>query len=152
MKNIESNFKESRIYTPNQKFVKSATVTDKILANLHDEYKNNPDLFWSNLAKQEISWIKEFTNVCVGNAPDFEWFREGKLNISENCLDRHIDNENNAIIHISEDNKKQIISYKELYQKVNNFSFALKSIDIKKGSRVIIYMPTIPESIIEKLS
>ena len=81
MKNIESNFKESRIYTPNQKFVKSATVTDKILANLHDEYKNNPDLFWSNLAKQEISWIKEFTYVCVGNAPDFEWFREGILNI-----------------------------------------------------------------------
>ena len=111
----------------------------------------NPD-GRSNLAKQEINWIKEFTNVCEGNAPDFKWFKEGKLNISENCLDRHITNENDAIIHISEENKKQVISYKELYQKVNNFSFALKSLDIKKGSRVIIYMPTIPESIIAMLS
>jgi acetyl-CoA synthetase len=152
MKNIESNFKESRIYNPNQKFAKSATVTDKILVNLYNEYKKNSDIFWSNLARQEISWIKEFTNVCEGDAPDFKWFKEGKLNISENCLDRHINNENNAIIHISEDNKKKIISYKDLYQKVNNFSSALKSLDIKKGSRVIIYMPTIPESIIAMLS
>ena len=82
MKNIESNFKESRIYTPNKNFAKSATVTDKILVNLYNEYKKNPDVFWSNLAKQEINWIKEFTNVCEGNAPDFKWFKEGKLNIS----------------------------------------------------------------------
>tara|TARA_Y100000748_G_scaffold93027_1_gene77607 strand:- start:86 stop:2032 length:1947 start_codon:yes stop_codon:yes gene_type:complete len=152
MKNIESNFNESRKYKPNPKFVELATITEEILAGLHKNFENNPDLFWSELASKEINWIERFKTVCDGKAPEFEWFKEGKLNVSENCLDRHINNSNNAIIHISEDNQKKIISYKELYKKVNNFSYALKSIGIKRGSRVIIYMPTIPESIIAMLS
>ena len=152
MKNIESNFKESRKYDPNPKFAELATITEKVLTSLHNDYKNNPDMFWSNLAMKEINWIKKFTTVCSGSAPDFQWFKEGKLNISENCIDRHIKNNNNAIIHISEDNQKRIVSYKDLHKHVNNFSYALKSIGLKKGSRVIIYMPTIPESIIAMLS
>ena len=74
------------------------------------------------------------------------------MNISANCLDRHVNENNNAIIHISEDNQKKVITYKDLYQNVNNFSYSLKSIGLKKGARVIIYMPTIPESIIAMLS
>ena len=70
------------------------------------------------------------------------------MNISENCLDRHKNKSKEAIIHISENNQKKIISYNELYTLVNNFSYALKDMGLKKGDRVIIYMPTIPESII----
>ena len=152
MKNIESNFKESRKYKPNKNFADKATITDNLLADLNESYKKNADIFWSNLANKEITWLEKFKTCCTGNAPDFEWFKEGKLNVSANCVDRHIDANNNAIIHISEDNQKKIITYKDLYRDVNNFSYSLNSIGLKKGSRVIIYMPTIPESIIAMLA
>ena len=110
MKNIESNFKESRKYKPNKKFADQATITDNLLSDLNQSYKKNPSIFWSNLANKEITWIENFKTSCIGNAPDFEWFKEGKLNVSANCVDRHIDANNNAIIHISEDNLKKIIT------------------------------------------
>jgi acetyl-CoA synthetase len=152
MKNIESNFKESRKYKPNKKFCQQATVNDIFFSNLCKSYQDDPNEFWSNLANEEIKWIESFKSSCTGNAPYFEWFKEGKLNISENCIDRHIKNKNDAIIHISEDNHKKVISYHDLYTHVNNLSYALRSLGLKKGSRVIIYMPTIPESIIAMLS
>jgi len=152
MKNIESNFKESRKYKPNKDFADQATVTHDLLTDLIESYKKNPAIFWSNLANKEITWIENFKTSLSGNAPDFEWFKEGKLNVSANCLDKHVDANNNAIIHISEDNQKKVITYKDLYQDVNNFSYSLRSIGFKKGVRVIIYMPTIPESIIAMLA
>ncbi len=152
MKNIESNFKESRKYKPNKDFADQATVTHDLLTDLIESYKKNPAIFWSNLANKEITWIENFKTSLSGNAPDFEWFKEGKLNVSANCLDKHVDANNNAIIHISEDNQKKVITYKDLYQDVNNFSYSLRSIGFKKGIRVIIYMPTIPESIIAMLA
>ena len=148
MKNIESKLIESRKYKPNVEFSKNSNLNPELLKRLNTLYKKNPDQFWSNLANEEIQWIKKFKSICTGNAPFYEWFKEGKLNISENCLDRHKNKSKEAIIHISEDNQKKIISYNELYTLVNNFSYALKDIGLKKGDRVIIYMPTIPESII----
>ena len=148
MKNIESKLIESRKYKPNVEFSKNSNLNPELLKKLNTLYKKNPDQFWSNLANEEIQWIKKFKSICTGNAPFYEWFKEGKLNISENCLDRHKNKSKEAIIHISEDNQKKIISYNELYTLVNNFSYALKDIGLKKGDRVIIYMPTIPESII----
>ena len=152
MKNIESNFKESRKYKPNKKFCQQATVNDIVFSNLFKSYQDDPNEFWSTLANQEIKWMESFKSGCTGNAPYYEWFKEGKLNISENCIDRHIKNKNDAIIHISEDNHKKVISYHDLYTHVNNLAYALRSLGLKKGSRVIIYMPTIPESIIAMLS
>ena len=148
MKNIESKLIESRKYKPDIEFSKKSNLNSNLLKKLNSLYKNNPDEFWSSLAKKEIQWIKGFKSICTGDAPFYEWFKEGKLNISENCLDRHRNKNKKAIIHIAENNQKKIISYDELYILVNNFSYALKQIGLKKGDRVIIYMPTIPESII----
>ena len=143
MKNIESNFKESRKYKPNKKFSDQATVNKDVFSDLAKSYRNNPDAFWADHANNEINWREKFKTICSGIAPNFEWFKEGKLNVSENCIDRHVDKNNNAIIHISEDNQKKIISYADLYTDVNNFSYALNSLGLEKGTRVIIYMPTI---------
>ena len=148
MKNIESNLTESRKYKPDAKFSSNANLNSRLLNQLHSLYKKDPDKFWANLANKEIKWIEKFKSICTGDAPFYQWFKEGKLNISENCLDRHINKNKNAIIHITENNKKNIISYDDLYLLVNNFSYSLKSIGLKKGDRVIIYMPTIPESVI----
>ena len=100
------------------------------------------------LLRKRFNGLKSFKSICTGDAPFYEWFKEGKLNISENCLDRHRNKNKKAIIHIAENNQKKIISYDELYILVNNFSYALKDMGLKKGDRVVIYMPTIPESII----
>ncbi|MFT4517296.1 MAG: acetyl-CoA synthetase [Gammaproteobacteria bacterium] len=148
MKNIESKLIESRQYKPDIEFSKKSNLNPSLLKKLNSLYKNNPDEFWSSLAKKEIQWIKGFKSICTGDAPFYEWFKEGKLNISENCLDRHRNKNKKAIIHIAENNQKKITSYDELYILVNNFSYALKQIGLKKGDRVVIYMPTIPESII----
>ena len=152
MKNIESKLKESRSYKPNNKFESQSNITADLLEQLHNSYKTDSDVFWGNLARENIDWIKDFKTTCSGVAPFYKWFEEGKLNVSQNCLDRHINKNKIAIIHISEDDKKKSISYDELYSLVNNFSYALKQQGLKKGDRVIIYMPTTPEAVIAMLS
>ena len=152
MKNIESKLTESRSYKPNESFKKKANINKKILFELNSQYKKTPDMFWSELAKKHIDWIEEFKTACSGSAPNFRWFEEGKLNVSSNCLDRHINKNKKAIIHISEDNNKTVITYDELYVLVNNFSHSLKKLGLVKGDRVIIYMPTIPEAITAMLA
>ena len=152
MKNIESKLKESRSYKPNNSFVAQSNLTVDLLEQLHKSYKNDSDAFWGKLARQNIDWIKDFKTVCSGEAPFYKWFEEGKLNVSENCLDRYINKNKLAIIHISEDDKKKSISYDDLYYLVNNFSYALKQQGLNKGDRVIIYMPTTPEAIVAMLS
>ena len=152
MKNIESSLKESRTYKPNPKFASNSNVTKKQLDDLHKNYQNDSEQFWKDLAINEIKWIKQFETCCSGVAPYYKWFEGGELNVTENCLDRFIGRSKNAIIHISENNDKNIITYDELFVLVNNFSWALQNLGLKKGDRVIIYMPTIPESIIAILS
>ena len=155
MKNIESNLKEKRVFKPSEKFVQQANLNSINLDKLIKKYKSDPSLFWKELAVNEITWIKKFTTVCTGKSPFFKWFEDGTLNISANCLDRHIETDKKdkiAIRHISEDNQINTLSYQELFSKVNSFSSGLKHLGLKKQDRVIIYMPTIPESITAMLS
>ena len=152
MKNIESALIEERLYRPTKKFQENCNITAEQAIKQHADYKLNPESFWKGLANQFIEWDKPFTKICSGSRPFFKWFEDGTLNVSKNCVDRHIKNTNNAIIHISENGEKKNISYKKLYEKVNRFSWSLKKIKLKEGDRVIIYMPTIPESIIAMLA
>ena len=152
MKNIESALIEERLYRPTKKFQENCNITAEQAIKQHADYKFNPESFWKGLANQFIEWDKPFTKICSGSRPFFKWFEDGELNVSKNCVDRHIKNTNNAIIHISENGKKKNISYKKLYEKVNRFSWSLKKMKLKEGDRVIIYMPTIPESIIAMLA
>ncbi len=155
MKNIESNLKEKRIFHPSKKFIDQANLNNENLKELINKFESDPELCWKDLAATEITWIKDFTTVCTGKSPFFKWFEDGTLNVSENCLDRHVQankKDKIAIKHVSEDNNITNLTYEDLFLKVNAFSSGLKKLGLKKQDRVIIYMPTIPESITAMLS
>ena len=111
---------------------------------------DNPEQFWSDVADSFI-WKKKWSKVLDYDfsKPKFEWFVDGKLNITENCLDRHVENtpEKTAIIFEpnNPEDKTLHISYKELHSKVCSFANVLKNNNVTKGDRVCIYLPMVPE-------
>ncbi|KAA3650406.1 MAG: acetate--CoA ligase [Bacteroidetes bacterium] len=122
-----------------------------------EEYKakykasvDNPDAFWDEIAKT-FTWKKPYEKVCDYNfiKADIKWFVNGKLNITENVLDRHLEKRGDKIALLWEPNnpteKHQEITYRKLYERVCEFSNALKAQGIKKGDRVVLYMPMVPE-------
>ena len=121
-----------------------------------EEYKalykksiENPDIFFEDLAQENISWIKDFDSSHNGEFSNAKWFEGGKTNVSMNCLDRHLLHSGNKVALIWEgDNSEETkqFTFKELFEEVCKFANALKSLGIKKGSRVCIYMPMIPEA------
>tara|TARA_Y100000589_G_scaffold130186_1_gene123868 strand:- start:5094 stop:7076 length:1983 start_codon:yes stop_codon:yes gene_type:complete len=154
---INNILEENRIFPPSQEFSEKANIGNFAkLSNLKEQSKNDPLKFWGNFAKSEIEWFETFKTVLdKENAPFFKWFPEGKLNITHNCLDRHVKNglaDKVALIWEGEpgDNKK--FTYKELLKEVCKASNALKSIGVKKGDLVCIYMPMIPEATIAMLA
>jgi acetyl-CoA synthetase len=110
----------------------------------------NPDKFWDEIA-QTFTWQKPYSKVCKWSfdEPSIQWFLDGKVNITENALDRHLKNRGNKLALIWEPNdpKERFVrlTYRELYERVCEFANALKAQGVKKGDRVIIYMPMIPE-------
>ncbi len=124
------------------------------------EYKtsiNDPDLFWREKANS-LNWIKKFKKVKESSFEDkvnIKWFADGTLNVSQNCLDRHLKDKGNkiAIIWESDDpNISKKITYNELFKEVCKFSNGLLSLGVQKGDRITIYMPMIPEAAIAMLS
>ncbi len=129
-----------------------------------EEYKEKyalsvaqPEQFWGEIA-DTFQWIKPYDKVCEWefDSPDIKWFTNGKLNITENCLDRHLERRGNKLALIWEPNdpKERFVrwTYKELYERVCEFANALKAQGIAKGDRVIIYMPMIPEATVAMLA
>lgn len=118
----------------------------------------NPENFWEEVAEEHFLWRKRWDNVLKWDfkKPEVKWFEGGKLNITENCLDRHlrIRGDKTAILFEPNDPKEpaEHISYKQLYKRVNKFANVLKSQGIKKGDRVCIYLPMIPELAISVLA
>ena len=149
---IESKLDEKRSFSPSENSKKNANITEEDFLNLTERFKNNRDKTWADLATENILWDKSFSNVISGEAPFYKWFDDGKLNVSKNCVDRHINSNKSAIIHISENNERKVLSYLDLYIYINKFSYALKELGLCTGDRVVIYMPTIPESIVAMLS
>ena len=152
MSSIESFKQEERVFNPPADFVNNAAISGMeayraLCAEAADDYEG----FWARLAQQNIHWTKPFTKkLDESNAPFYKWFEDGELNVSWNCLDRHLTNGNAdkvAIIFESDDGKVTRATYKELYEYVCKFANGLKSLDIKKGDRVIIYMPMSIEGI-----
>ncbi len=113
------------------------------------EFEKDFEGTWAKLANEKISWFAPFKKVLdESNAPFYKWFINGKLNITYQCIDRHLKDKKNkaAIIWEGDNGEKRIITYLELYREVNKFANLLKSLGIKKGDRVVIYMPMIPEA------
>ena len=115
---------------------------------LYQQSINNPSKFFANLAQEDLSWMEDFISVHNGEFADTKWFEGGKINISVNCIDRHLENNANktALIWEGDDpNDSKELSFQELHDEVCKFANVLKSLDVKKGSRVCIYMPMILE-------
>jgi acetyl-CoA synthetase len=153
--NIESHLIEKRVFKPAKSFAKKARI--KSLAQYRKMYRESvrrPDTFWAREAK-ELIWRKPWKKVLAWKAPFAKWFVGGQLNLSENCLDRHLDGSRRnkaAIIWEGEPGEKRTLTYQQLHREVCCFANVLKRNKIGKGDRVIIYLPTIPEAAIAMLA
>ena len=139
------------VFQPNAEFAKTARIKNMCeYQALQNAAINDYEGFWGTYAKEKLTWSEPFTKVMdESNFPFVKWFEGGKLNVSEQCIDRHLDSRKNkaAIIFEGDRGDKEIITYLELYYNVNRFSNLLKNeFNVKKGDRVIIYMPMIPEA------
>jgi len=152
MSTIESVLQEHRVFPPPADFVKQANVSGMAAYQaLCAEAERDYEGFWARLAREHVIWHKPFSKVLdQSKAPFFKWFHDGELNISYNCLDRHLNSQPNktAIIFEADDGAVTKITYKQLYHRVCQFANGLKSLGIKTGDRVIIYMPMSIEAVV----
>lgn len=143
-KEISALLKEDRKFEPKEDFRKNANVKDE---SVYELAKKDREKFWADIAS-ELHWFKKWDKVLEWNSPYAKWFVNGKINISYNCLDRHIlsgKRNKAAIIWEGEPGEKRTLTYWDLYKEVNKFANVLKSLGVQKGDRVAIYMPMIPE-------
>src|SRR6516162_1397787 len=153
---ITSVLQENRVFRPSKEFAKNAHV--KSLAQyrkLYNESVRAPEKFWGKQAKNELIWFKPFTKVLQWKEPFAKWFVGGKLNVSYNCLDRHLSTpikNKAAIIWEGEPGDSRVLRYQDLHREVCKFANALKGLGIKAGDRVTIYMPLVPEAAIAMLA
>jgi acetyl-CoA synthetase len=151
MSTIESVLQESRLFVPDDQWVAQAHLSkadyDEMQARAADDYEG----YWAQLARDNLVWHKPFTKVLnETNAPFYKWFEDGHLNASYNCLDRHQLTQPNrpAIIFEADDGTVTKVSYKQLYQRVCQFANGLKKLGIRKGDRVLVYLPMSVEAVV----
>lgn len=142
---IEDYYVEDRTFPPSADFVKDAVVSDQ---THYDEATKDYEGFWARQARELISWDEDFHTTLEWNLPYAKWFLGGKLNVSYNCLDRHVEagyGDRIAYFWEGEPGDTREISYSELLEEVSRFANVLKELGLKKGDRIAIYMPMIPE-------
>jgi acetyl-CoA synthetase len=144
--------KKGDLYYPSKDFQKKAIIKDK---KIYKEAQKNPIKFWEKLAS-EMYWQKKWKKAFIHKPPYFQWFAGGKLNITENCLDENLKTRKNKVALIWEpesiDDCSRNFTYYEIYREVNRLADALKKLGVKKGDRVGIYLPMIPEVIFSMLA
>jgi len=153
---IESVLQEKRLFEPSAEFSQAAHI--KSLAEyqqIYDRAKADPATFWAELAEQELYWFEKWHTVLDWQPPSVKWFDGGKINISYNCLDRHLTTwrkNKAALIWEGENGDSRTLTYSQLHREVCQFANALKQLGVQKGDRVGIYMPMIPEAAIAMLA
>jgi acetyl-CoA synthetase len=153
MSDIETLKQENRVFNPPIEFVKQATISGmEAYQAMCAEAERDYEGFWAKHARENIEWKTPFTKTLnESNAPFYKWFEDGRLNVSYNCLDRNLVNGNadkTAIIFEADDGKVINVTYKDLHARVCQFANGLKSLGIKKGDRVVVYMPMSVEAIV----
>ncbi|HET8729668.1 MAG TPA: acetate--CoA ligase [Moraxellaceae bacterium] len=152
MSTIDSILTESRVFPPSDEFQRKALVSgreayDALCAEAAADYEG----FWGRLARENLSWHKPFSRVLdESDAPFYRWFQDGELNVSYNCIDRHLPElaHKIAIIFESDNGTVRRATYAELSRLVGQFANGLKSLGVTKGDRVVIYMPMSIEAVV----
>ena len=140
-------------YQPKDEFSKKALIDRTKYYEMYKRSVESPEAFWEEQARNRLLWQKEFTKVknVSYSHPDIsiKWFEDGVLNVSENCVDRHLENKSEKVAILWEGDEPGVskkITYRELYENVCKVGNVLKDRGIKKGDRVILYMPMVPEA------
>lgn len=148
---INSVLIENRKFPPSAEFTAKARLKPADLEKLYQQATADYEGFWADQAKQHIEWHKPFTKILdSSNAPHYQWFNDGELNVSYNCIDKHLKTraDKTAIIFEGEQGDTRYISYQQLHDEVCQFANGLKALGVNKSDRVIIYMPMTPEAVI----
>ncbi|MCP3996674.1 MAG: acetate--CoA ligase [bacterium] len=143
-KAIENLMTEDRLFPPSEEFVAAANAGAEIYEEADADYL----AFWKKQALDRVSWFREPTVVLDdSNAPFFKWFTDGEINVSYNCLDRHLEDKGDKVAFhwIGEPGDTQDITYSDLYERVTKLANGLKSLGVEKGDRVAIYLGMVPE-------
>ena len=153
---IESILQEKRLFHPPAEFSQKAHIkSQEEYDHLYNKASSDPQQFWAELAQQELHWFQNWDKVLDWQPPFAKWFVNGKINISYNCLDRHLTTwrkNKAALIWEGEPGDSRTLTYAQLHREVCQFANVLKQKGIQKGDRVGIYMPMIPEAAIAMLA
>ncbi len=143
---------ELKTYYPSSEAVQRARISGmdayrRLVAEAEGDFEG----FWARLAREHLAWHKPFTQTLdASDAPFYKWFADGRLNVSYNCLDRHVEagkGDKTAIVFEADDGVVTRVSYHELLERTTKFANALKALGVKKGDRVVIYMPMSVEGV-----
>jgi acetyl-CoA synthetase len=148
---IQALLREGRKFPPSKAFVKQAQVNS---ASVYRQAARDPVKFWEGQAKQ-LRWMRPWKKALDWKLPSAKWFVGGKLNVSDNCLDRHVEGPRRnkaAIVWEGEPGDSRVLTYRDLWRDVNQFAAALKRHGVKKGDTVTIYMPMVPEVAVAMLA
>lgn len=152
MSTIESILNETRIFPPHDEFAREANISSiEAYRALYTEAERDYQGFWAKQAKEQILWHKPFTQTLDDrNSPFYQWFSDGVLNVSYNCLDRHLATQADKVAIVFESDGGEVIrsTYRDLHQRVCQLANALRGQNIKKGDRVVIYMPMRIEAVV----
>ena len=149
---------DAKIYPVPADFAANAHVNAEQYAQMYAQSVNDPEGFWSEQAENYLTWFKKWDKVLEWSFKDdafIRWFEGGKLNVAYNCLDRHLETRGDQVAIIWEGDspdEDRKITYRELHTEVSKFANVLKSRGVKKGDRVSIYMPMIPEAAVAMLA
>jgi len=143
---------EKRRFAPSAEFASASLVSD---SSLFDEAARDLQAYWARHARELVSWSKPWTKVCEWNLPNAKWFVGGELNVSYNCLDRHIEagcGDKVAFYWEGEPGDTRVVTYRELFVETQKFANVLLSLGVRKGDRVNIYLPMVPEAAVAMLA
>ncbi|WP_434345247.1 acetate--CoA ligase [Myxococcus virescens] len=152
---IHSVLTEARVFPPPEAFARRAHIRSmEQYQQLWDEAAKDPDKYWGDRAREELYWKAPFQTVLDWKPPHARWFVEGKTNLAYNCLDRHLATRKDkpAILFEGEPGDRRSLTYGELSTEVNKLANALKSLGVRKGDRVGIYLPMVPEAAVAMLA
>jgi acetyl-CoA synthetase len=151
MSEIDALLQEHRSFPPSETFARQANANDPAI---YERAARDPEAFWAECAR-DLEWMKPWDKVLVWQPPHAQWFVGGQLNVSANCIDRHVRTARRnqaALIWEGEPGDRRTLTYWDLYREVSAFANVLKSLGVHRGDRVALYLPLIPELAIAMLA